>query len=161
MINVPYPGDQQYENRTASYWSVSAQLIPYCLVQPLSTGDVSKAVKTLVGDAACKDTKFTIRSGGHTTWAGSNNIDDGVTIDLGFMNITTLNSDTHIASIQPGSGWGQVYETLDPLGFTVASGRGGPPLVSLAFLLEVGYRSLPTIPSLLTLPGGNSFFSAQ
>jgi len=38
---------------------------------------------------------------------------------------------------------------------------GRPPLVSLAFSLEVDYRSIPTIPSLLTLPGGNSFFSAQ
>ena len=77
----------------------------------------------LVGDAAWNDTKFAIRSRGHSTWAGSNNIDDGVTIDLGFMNITTLNLDTCIASIQPGSRWGRVYETLDPLGFTVAGSR--------------------------------------
>jgi FAD/FMN-containing dehydrogenase len=120
---VLYPGDEQYENRTLSYWSVSAQLTPYCVVQPLSTEEVSKAITTLVGNVLCKDTKFAIRSGGHTTWSGSNNIEDGVTIDLGLMNTTTLDPDTSIASIQPGSRWGQVYGTLEPLGFTVAGGR--------------------------------------
>jgi FAD/FMN-containing dehydrogenase len=123
LTHVLYPGDKQYENRTSSYWSVSAQLTPYCVVQPLGTEQVSTVLKTLVGHGACRETKFAIRSGGHTTWSGSNNIKDGVTVDLGLMNTTTLDPTTRIASVQPGTRWGRVYGTLDPLGFTVAGGR--------------------------------------
>jgi len=155
---VLYPGDEQYEDRTSSYWSVSAQLTPYCVVQPLSTEDVSKAITTLVVDAACKGTKFAIRSGGHTTWSGSNNIEDGVTIDLGLMNTTTLDLDTHIASIHPGSRWGQVYGALDPLGFTVAGGRAAS--VGVAGFLTGG-RLPPDIGYLFTADASRWKFVLQ
>ncbi|KAF2844358.1 FAD-binding domain-containing protein [Plenodomus tracheiphilus IPT5] len=144
LSHVLYGGDEQYRNRTESYWSVSAQLTPDCIVQPLSTEDVSKTVKTLVGDAACGQTKFAVRGGGHTTWAGSNNIDCGVTIDLGLINSTTWNSETEVASIGPGSRWNAVYATLEPLGVTVAGGRAG----------TVGVAGFLT-------GGGNSFYTAQ
>ncbi|KAJ4983181.1 6-hydroxy-D-nicotine oxidase [Stagonosporopsis vannaccii] len=143
-VLVVYPSDEQYLNRTSSYWSVSAQLSPNCIVQPISTEGVSMTVKTLVEDAGCKDERFAIRSGGHTTWAGSNNINGGVTIDLGLMNTTTLDIDSKVASIQPGSRWNQVYATLDPQGFTVAGGRAG----------SVGVAGFLT-------GGGNSFYTAQ
>ncbi|KAI8936156.1 hypothetical protein NX059_007651 [Plenodomus lindquistii] len=144
LANVLYEGGIQYRNRTESYWSVSAQLTPDCIVQPLSTEDVSKTVKTIVRDASCVQTNFAIRGGGHTPWAGSNNIDSGVTIDLGLMNSTTWNADTEVASIQPGSRWNAVYTTLEPLGVTVAGGRAG----------TVGVAGFLT-------GGGNSFYTAQ
>jgi hypothetical protein len=50
-------------------------------VQPRSAKDVSRAVSTLV-DTDAGACKFAVRSGGHTTWAGANDISDGVTIDL-------------------------------------------------------------------------------
>lgn len=127
------------------YWSVSAQLRPDCMVQPTSTEEVSQTVKTLLANPGCERKQFAIRSGGHTTWAGSNNINGGVTIDLGLMNAaTTLDLETSIASIQPGSRWNQVYATLDPEGFTVAGGRAG----------SVGVAGFLT-------GGGNSFYTAQ
>ncbi|KAF2130675.1 FAD-binding domain-containing protein [Dothidotthia symphoricarpi CBS 119687] len=144
LTHVLYANDEQYSNRISSYWSVSAQLTPNCIVQPLSTEEVTRVVKTLVADADCRQTQFAIRSGGHSTWAGSNNIQDGVTIDLGLMNTTTFDPDTSIASIEPGSRWGQVYATLDPLGVTVAGGRAG----------TVGVAGFLT-------GGGNSFYTAQ
>ncbi|KAH9860314.1 hypothetical protein J1614_011644 [Plenodomus biglobosus] len=144
LSHVLYGGDEQYRNRTESYWSVSAQLTPDCIVQPLSTEDVSNIVKTLVRDGPCGKTNFAVRGGGHTTWAGSNNIDSGVTIDLGLMNTTTWNSETEIASIDPGSRWNAVYSTLDPLGVTVVGGRAGTVGVA-GFLMG----------------GGNSFFTAR
>lgn len=131
-------------NRTASYWSVSAQLTPQCIVQPLSTAEVTTIVKTLVTHAACGETRFAVRSGGHTTWAGSNNIDNGVTIDLGLMNATTFDPATKVASILPGSRWNQVYATLEPHGVTVAGGRAG----------TVGVAGFLT-------GGGNSFYTAE
>jgi FAD/FMN-containing dehydrogenase len=144
LERVLYPTDEEYVNRTSSYWSVSAQLTPNCIVQPLSTAEVTTAVKTLVSHVGCADTQFAVRSGGHTTWAGSNNIDNGVTIDLGLMNTTKLDVSTKIASIQPGSRWSQVYAALDPQGVTVAGGRAG----------TVGVAGFLT-------GGGNSFYTAQ
>lgn len=35
--------------------------------------------------------KFAIRSGGHTVWAGSNNIEGGVPIDLSSLDWTKFN----------------------------------------------------------------------
>ncbi|KAH7094507.1 hypothetical protein FB567DRAFT_600097 [Paraphoma chrysanthemicola] len=144
LAHVLYPTDEQYVNRTASYWSVSAQLTPECIVQPISTEEVSKAVKILVSHEGCKETQFAVRSGGHTTWAGSNNIDNGVTIDLGLMNTTTYDPATKVASVLPGSRWGQVYATLEPHGVTAAGGRAS----------TVGVAGFLT-------GGGNSFYTAQ
>lgn len=141
---MSYAKDEQYQNRTSAYWSVSAQLKPNCIVQPLSTAEVIKTVKTLVGSQECSQTQFAIRSGGHTTWAGSNNINGGVTIDLGLMNATVFDTESKIASIEPGSRWNQVYATLDPQGVTVAGGRAGTVGVA-GFLLG----------------GGNSFYTSQ
>lgn len=138
------PSDERYRNRTSSYWSVSAQLSPDCIVQPRSTQDVSETLKTLFEGASCAQEQVAVRSGGHTTWAGSNNINGGITVDLGLMNMTTLNPDTKVASIQPGARWNQVYTTLDPQGLTVAGGRAG----------TVGVAGFLT-------GGGNSFYTAQ
>ena len=115
-----------------------------CIVQPKTTNEVSEVVKTLVAGKGCRQTGIALRSGGHTTWAGSNNINGGVTIDLGLMNTTVFDPMTKIASIQPGSRWNQVYATLDPLGFTVAGGRAGSVGVA-GFLMG----------------GGNSFYASR
>ncbi|KAG9199276.1 hypothetical protein G6514_008623 [Epicoccum nigrum] len=117
---------------------------PSCIVQPKSTEEVSQTLRLLVEDLSCKQVQFAVRSGGHTTWANSNNIENGVTIDLGLMNKTKLDPSTTIAAIQPGSLWNQVYATLDPLGVTVAGGRAGSVGVA-GFLMG----------------GGNSFYASQ
>lgn len=109
-----------------SYWAVNVQLEPTCIIQPESVEDVSVAVKTLAtagGDLSCK---FAVRSGGHMTWAGANNIETGVTIDLSNMNSTIYDIDTGIASILPGSRWEAVYNTLDEYNVVVPGGRTGP-----------------------------------
>ncbi|KAF2010251.1 FAD-binding domain-containing protein [Aaosphaeria arxii CBS 175.79] len=144
LQNVLFSGDAAYKNRTESYWSVSAQLTPHCIVQPTSTDDVVKVVNILVGDGACSSTKFAVRSGGHTTWAGSNNIEDGITVDLGLMTEVTFDKNTTVASIGPGSRWNGVYAVLDPLGYTVPGGRAG----------TVGVAGFLT-------GGGNSFYAAR
>lgn len=73
---VLLPKDTDYAVREDSYWCNDAKLGPACIVRPRSAEDVSKAVKALVSAGQ----KFAIRSGGHTNWAGSNNIADGVTV---------------------------------------------------------------------------------
>jgi FAD/FMN-containing dehydrogenase len=120
LTHILYEDDEQYKARTESYWSVSAQLHPTCIVQPLSTEEVSTALKTLVAGTTCN---FAVRSGGHATWAGSNNIDNGVTIDLALLNTTTYDEVNSLAKIQPGNRWGMVYGELEKHGVTVAGGR--------------------------------------
>ncbi|KAG9252672.1 uncharacterized protein F5Z01DRAFT_222314 [Emericellopsis atlantica] len=134
------PTDAEFTARQESYWSNSAKITPACIVQPQSTEEVAIAVKSLVAAGQ----KFAVRSGGHTNWAGSNNIEDGVTIDLVRLNKTVYNADTETVSIGPGCRWREVYAELDKHGRAVAGGREG----------NVGVAGL-------LLGGGNTFFTAR
>ena len=97
-------------------------------------------------------------------WAGANNINDGVTIDLGLMTKTTYDPETKLASIQPGGRWTDVYaevekseasrrvreittrianREINPLdGVMVAGGREG--LVGVGGLLTGGGKTFYT-----------------
>ncbi|KAH7202389.1 hypothetical protein DER44DRAFT_787188 [Fusarium oxysporum] len=140
LKHVYYPNSNGYKTRTESYFSVSSQLEPYCIVQPESAKDVSTIIKTLTSDTKCN---FAIRSGGHTVWA-ANNINDGVTIDMGLMNKTTYVKNTKVAQIQAGSIWRDVYGALEPYGATAAGGRTS----------TVGVAGFLT-------GGGNTFYTAR
>ncbi|KAI6093239.1 FAD-binding domain-containing protein [Hypoxylon rubiginosum] len=128
------PGQQAYDTREGSYWSLTPRLGPWAIVQPRNTEEVSKAVKALVKTDGCK---FAVRSGGHMSWNGAgNNIEEGVTIDLGLMAKTTYNPETKLASLQPGGRWTNVYADVEKHGVMVAGGREG--LVGVGGLLTGG-----------------------
>ncbi|KAL2857738.1 hypothetical protein BJY01DRAFT_242160 [Aspergillus pseudoustus] len=150
------PGDAAYTARIASYWSLTAQLQPWAIVQPRNTEEVSKAVKALV-DAP--GVKFAVRtlvfsifvwetptecglSGGHMSWAGASNIVDGITIDLGLMKGTSYDVETQIASLLPGGTWAEVYPELEKHGRMVAGGREGK--VGIGGLLTGGGKTFYT-----------------
>ncbi|KAL3492131.1 hypothetical protein BJX62DRAFT_250876 [Aspergillus germanicus] len=114
--------DPRYEERVSSHWSATAQLRPWAIVQPRNTAEVAKAVKGIV---AMQDVKFAVRSGGHMHWAGASSLTDGITIDLGLMNATTYDTETEIASLQPGGSWLASYKELEKHGRMVAGGREG------------------------------------
>ncbi|KAL4901185.1 hypothetical protein BDW74DRAFT_187841 [Aspergillus multicolor] len=141
---VIYPGDAAYHTSVTSYWAVNVQLEPTCIVQPHSADDVSAALQTLTTAGGGNPCKFAVRSGGHMTWAGANNIETGVTIDLSFMNSTIYDKEAKVASILPGSRWEAVYKTLEEYDVVVPGGRTGPVGVG-GFLLG----------------GGNSFHAAR
>ncbi|KAK3367557.1 hypothetical protein B0H63DRAFT_489410 [Podospora didyma] len=134
------PTDADYASRQECYWSNSAKLQPACIVRPRSSFEVASAVKALVA----ANQPFAVRSGGHTNWAGSNNIDGGVTIDLGLLAITEFDAATETAIIGPGARWREVYAELHKRGRVVAGGREG----------NVGVAGL-------LLGGGNTFFTAR
>ncbi|KAK3325029.1 hypothetical protein B0H66DRAFT_491692, partial [Apodospora peruviana] len=134
------PTDADYAARQDSYWSSSAKLKPACIIQPRSAEHVSATLKALVA----ANQKFAVRSGGHTNWAGSNNIDGGVTIDLGLLNSTVFDASSETATIGPGARWRDVYAELHKHGRVVAGGREG----------NVGVAGL-------LLGGGNTFFTAR
>lgn len=115
-------------------------------MQVASAADVSTAVKTLTmnvyGDGpACK---FAIKSGGHTPYAGANDIDGGITLDLSLLNDTTLSADRTYISLGPGSTWLNAYQNLDGTGMAFPGGRCG----------DAGVGGL-------TLGGGISFFAPR
>jgi hypothetical protein len=134
---VTFPGQTAYEASVGSYFDGKSRLAPNCIVQPESAEEVSAAVKVLTTASILKPCQFAVRSGGHTPILGSNNIGDGVTIDLLHMNSTTYNPSTKVASILPAARWGSVYQTLEPLGRMVAGGRGSTVGVG-GFLLGGG-----------------------
>lgn len=120
-----FPSSSIYETSVHSYWAIQAQLSPACIVRPENPQDVALAVKTLVATNKTSLCKFAIRGGGHTTWPGASNINDGVTIDLSLMNKTVLDKEKTTASVGPGSRWANVYSVLDQLGVSIPGGRAG------------------------------------
>ncbi|KAI2603715.1 FAD binding domain-containing protein [Hypoxylon sp. NC1633] len=118
---VFYSNTTAYDDRVSAIWSLTAALHPWCFVLPYDTNDTSIVIKTLVANQC----PFGIRGGGHAHFADSNSIHEGVTIDFGYMNITTYDEDNKSASITPGASWQSVYETLQPHGVTVTGARDG------------------------------------
>ncbi|KAL9058179.1 MAG: hypothetical protein Q9162_001903 [Coniocarpon cinnabarinum] len=121
-------------------------LTPSCIAQAECTEDVAVFIQTVShlrrdGD----DVQFAVRSGGHTPFAGSANIDGpGATLDLRKLNQTTVQPDRKHVTVGAGATWGDVYSRLDSQNLTVTGGR----------VAVVGVGGL-------TLGGGISFFSPR
>ena len=100
--------------------SIACELGPLCIIEPASAEDVSKALTiiTFVGS------KFAVRSGGHNPGVGFSGVShDGILIDMRKLNEVVPSLDQSVVSIGPGSRWGDVYSTLEPLNKTVVGGR--------------------------------------
>ncbi|KAI9817003.1 MAG: hypothetical protein M1826_001699 [Phylliscum demangeonii] len=168
---VVFADDSAYTSSESSYWSAQAnELRPACIVRPLSSQDVSRAVTTLttvsqyaayLGGRPCQ---FAVRGGGHTPFAGSASIDRGVTIDLSLMKDVTVSAGQTITSIGPGARWGDVYRKLDALNLAVAGGRIAD--VGVAGLTTGGVAARGPAPTLTVdgardAAGGLSFFAPR
>lgn len=93
---------------------------PRCIAQPESADDVSKVLLTVTFFGV----KFAVRSGGHNPNPGFGGIDSpGILIDMSRMNTTSLSPDGAVASLGPGSRFGDVYSALNAQGKTVMAGR--------------------------------------
>lgn len=132
-----HPG---FAERIDSYWSNDAKLRPACILQPQSATDVAKAIVVLKRAGQ----QFAVRSGGHTNWAGSNNISDGVTIDLRLLNSVQVDVTSQKVHLGPAATWAPVYDELVKHRLVVAGGREG----------EVGVGGL-------LLGGGISYYSGR
>jgi hypothetical protein len=142
---VLLPTSPHYEPRIDSWWSLNGRLHPWCLVQPRTAEEVSLALTTLISvNNGAGDWHIALRSGGHSI-VGSNNIDNGVTIDLGLLDGVTYDRETDLASVGPGGKWMNVYRNLlDKHNVTVVGGRDG----------DVGVGGF-------MLGGGISYFSSR
>ncbi|KAH7041602.1 uncharacterized protein B0I36DRAFT_392705 [Microdochium trichocladiopsis] len=136
-----FPNSTAYTEREDSFFSLNERLQPTCIFQPVDAAEVSLGLTTLLEVPACQ---IAVRSGGHHHAAGSNNIHDGVTIDLVKLNSVSYDESTQTTKVGPGAQWGDVYRYLDPMGLAVAGGRDA----------TVGVGGL-------IIGGGNSFYSAR
>ncbi|KAH8669174.1 hypothetical protein BX600DRAFT_480934 [Xylariales sp. PMI_506] len=103
-------------------WYFTAQhreTVPMCAVQPRTPEAVALAVRS-VRDNQCA---FAIKSGGHSTTEGSSSVDDGIVVDLRYLNQITISDDRETVSLGPGARWGDVYQYLEPHGLLVVGGR--------------------------------------
>lgn len=101
-------------------WSEACWQSPSCAVIPSTTENVSKVFKII----KFFQTKFAIRSGGHSPNPGWSSIDkSGLLIDLRKLNQVKVSDDRKIASLGPGGRWGDVFAALDPYGVSVIGGR--------------------------------------
>ncbi|KFY18743.1 hypothetical protein V491_04714 [Pseudogymnoascus sp. VKM F-3775] len=147
---VSLPNTAPYNASIGSFFSEQNNAIkPACVVSPTSTKDVQEAARvlstlSLVGNFSGQQCQFAVRSGGHTPWAGSATIQDGVDIDLSALNQVTPSKDKKTVSVGPGNRWVDVYMKLEPLGLGVSGGRDG----------SVGVGGLIT-------GGGMSFFAPR
>lgn len=123
---------------------------PSC-VSPQKSKDVAAWIRALTSKALVHSgqpvCQFAIRGGGHTPWAGSANIDNGVTIVLSAMNTVSINPSHIIISAGPGNRWIDVYSHLNPVGLSIPGGRisdigvtgltmGGKTVLSVTLLPE-------------------------
>lgn len=112
------PDSTEYAARQSSYWSNCAKRPqPACIAQPRTSEEVAAAVKALVAAGQT----FAVRSGGHMQWTGANNIgEDGVTIDLGLLDMAVYHAESETVDVGPGGRWRDVYEELHQYGRAVA-----------------------------------------
>ncbi|KAM0490381.1 hypothetical protein ACHAP8_011598 [Fusarium lateritium] len=127
-------GTTEYEERLDTYYSANAALRSSCMAMPDSTDHVS-AIMRVITDNQCA---FGMSSGKHSAYRNSNAVEDGITVDFGYMNQTTYDTETKIASMQPGSTWSHVYEALDRYGVAAIGGRASPVGVG-GFITGGGY----------------------
>jgi hypothetical protein len=101
--------------------------------------------------------QIAIRGGGHTPWAGSANINAGVTIDMRQLNGVTID-ENNVVAIAAGEAWSNVYTTLEKKGLAVVGGRVSK--VGVAGLIMGGkFRIGPLCIDLTCILGGLSYFS--
>jgi len=134
------PGSEKYKQANGSYFSAFENgLKPWCIAQPGDVAQVQSLVKTIRPHILSGICHVAIRGSGHTPFAGSANIDNGVTIDTRRLKGITLNEDKSIVEIGVGETWTAVYTQLEKHGVTVPGGRVGRIGVS-GFILGGEFR---------------------
>jgi FAD/FMN-containing dehydrogenase len=66
---------------------------------------------------------FAVKSGGHATFRGASNIQDGITIDLNKLNMIQVSNDKKTTRVGAGNRWIDVYSALAPRNLSVVGGR--------------------------------------
>ena len=115
----------------------------HCIVSPKSTTEVARALTIL----NALNTKFAIRSGGHSPLGGAASIKGGILVDLSLLCEVIPSEDGTSVTIGAGAKWMDVSKILDEKGMAVLGGRnsavgvGGLILGGQFFLFAHSYVS--------------------
>ncbi|PGH00946.1 hypothetical protein GX51_05495 [Blastomyces parvus] len=112
---VAFPGSDKYIQVQKSFWSQQQSIVsPMCIFRPENVKQVSFAMFVNT-DTNCT---FAVRSGGHATFPGASNIQDGMAFDMQAINEITIASDGKTAVLGTGNTWYDVYKTLEARNLT-------------------------------------------
>lgn len=120
------PTSDLYEAQIHSWWDANARTRPWCFFLPQTAEELSQGLRSIrdVGKGA-GDWHVAVKSGGHSR-PGTNNVKNGVTIDLSMMNSSEHSAANNTARIATGARWKDVYRNLLETGnVTVGGGRDG------------------------------------
>ncbi|RYP70438.1 hypothetical protein DL771_005479 [Monosporascus sp. 5C6A] len=124
--SILLPGSEEYQKENGSYFSAfENEIKPSYIVKPTSVKQVQDLVEALRPHVLSGDCRLAIRGHGHTPFAGSANVHNGVTIDMRGFKGVTLSEDKSVVQIGVGETWATVYAELEKHGLTVAGGRVG------------------------------------
>ncbi|KAI1869321.1 uncharacterized protein JN550_005951 [Neoarthrinium moseri] len=118
------PDSAEYEQDNHSYFSAfENELDPSVIAKPNSAKQVQDLIKALRPHIIAGSVQIAIRGSGQTPFAGSANIDNGVTIDLRGLKGITLSEDKSTVAIGVGETWANVYAELEQQHLTTPGGR--------------------------------------
>ncbi|XDG05523.1 hypothetical protein ABKA04_005138 [Annulohypoxylon sp. FPYF3050] len=124
--SILQPGSKEYETENGSYFSAfENEVQPSYIVKPSNANQVQDLFRALRPHILSGGCQVAIRGGGHTPFAGSANIQDGVTVDMRALKGINLSQDKSVVEIGVGETWATVYGELEKHGLTVAGARSG------------------------------------
>lgn len=134
---VSYPESPSYSTTNSQFWDQTCILSPACIFYPASARDVAVALKylTLVKG------RFAVKSGGHFSIPGYNNIDNGVLISTERMKTMAWKAGDTVLEIAAGVLWGEAYAKAAEKHKVVVGGRI-PDIGVSGFLLGGGLSYL-------------------
>lgn len=118
------PFDLRYIASREEYWNALQSVYqPSCIVYPTSAQDVSIALQAI----RVSSSRFAIKAGGHNTNNFFSSVDNGVLIDLSSLDTKSYDPSSTLATYEPGSTFGELYDYYAQFGRTVL----GPTLAGV------------------------------
>lgn len=117
-------GSSEFEESNGAYFSAFEQEItPLFIANPTSVKEVQDLIRALRPHLLDGSAQVAVRGTGGTPFAGSANIQNGITIDTrGLKGINIVGETVEVGS---GETWNTVYTELEKHGLTTAGGRVG------------------------------------
>lgn len=118
------PGSSEFEKNNSAYFSAFEQEItPSFIAKPATVKQVQDLVRALRPYLLDGSVQVAVRGTGGTPFAGSANIQNGVTIDT--RGLKGINVGDGTVEVGSGETWSTVYTELERHGLTTAGGRVG------------------------------------
>lgn len=118
------PLDLRYIASREDYWNALQSVYqPSCIVYPTSAQDVSIVLQAI----RVSGSHFAAKAGGHNTNNFFSSVDNGVLIDLNSLNAKSYDPSSTLATYEPGSTFGELYDYFAQFGRTVL----GPTLAGV------------------------------